>query len=124
VGGERRTVYLHPHHRCAVCDARIVSSARIYMTARCGGGGNPPTPPTREHTQLGSAAEEAEWLPQLMVYVSDEALSETVRALRELRLMRSASCDDDEFVATSVRLGLGHYEALEGLVGKLGARRA
>jgi hypothetical protein len=56
--------------------------------------------------------------------VSDDALSETVRALRELRLMRSASCDDDEFVATSVRLGLGHYEALEGLVGKLGARRA
>jgi hypothetical protein len=56
--------------------------------------------------------------------VSDEALSETVRALRDLRLMRSASCDDDEFVATSVRLGLGHCEALEGLVGKLGARGA
>ena len=56
--------------------------------------------------------------------VSDEALSETVRALRELRLMRSVRCDDDEFVETSLSLGLGRYEALEGLVGKLGARRA
>ena len=56
--------------------------------------------------------------------VSDEALSETVRALRELRLMRSVRCDDDEFVETSLSLGLGRYEALEGLVSKLGARRA
>ena len=50
--------------------------------------------------------------------VSDEALSETVRALRELRLMRSVRCDDDEFVETSLSLGLGRYEALEGLVGQ------
>ena len=56
--------------------------------------------------------------------VSDEALSETVRALRELRLMRSVRCDDEEFVETSLSLSSGHYEALEGLVGKLGARRA
>jgi hypothetical protein len=67
VHGQKRMVFLHPHHRCAVCDARVVSSARIYLTARCGGGGCPPTPPTREHTQLGGAQEEAEWLPQLMV---------------------------------------------------------
>jgi hypothetical protein len=53
VHGERRTVYLHPHHRCAVCDARIHSNSRIYMTARS--------------ERPEEAAEEAEWLPQLMV---------------------------------------------------------
>ena len=64
VHGERRTVYLHPHQRCAVCDARVVSDCRIYLTARCGlspCGGLPPTP--HNPAQL----ENAEWLPQLMV---------------------------------------------------------
>jgi hypothetical protein len=50
----------------------------------------------------------------------DEALTATVRALRELRLTPSGRVSDEEFVETGRRLGAGECAMLEGMVGRLG----
>ena len=52
--GRRRELYLHPHQRCAVCGARIVSTDRIYMAATAAVGAT-------------AQAQNVEWMPQLLV---------------------------------------------------------
>ena len=51
---------------------------------------------------------------------TDEALGETVRALRALRLTPTPQLDDAGFVATALRLAAGDCGGLDALVGKLG----